>query len=149
MLADVADFATALKALLANAAPRDLVWFLKAGDRVDCEAVRLLCEAESSRADFCFFDTYFVEEDRVFPQLHPGFNEIFGLNCNYFRSRFLARAEAIFLFIGEVVPGDAYSVACALIAARRSGKPVVGAHLPQGFMPSRIIALTWQKNLTL
>jgi GT2 family glycosyltransferase len=134
VLADVADFATALKALLENAAPRDLVWFLKAGDRVDCEAMRLLCEAESSHADFCFFDTYFVEEDRVFPQLHPGFNEIFGLNCNYFRSRFLARAEAIFRVIGEVVPGDAYSVACALIAARRSGNPVVGAHLPQAFM---------------
>jgi GT2 family glycosyltransferase len=133
-VADVADFGTTLEALLADAAPSDLVWFLRAGDRIDSVAVRLLCEAESTCADFCLFDTYFVEGNRVYPQLHPGLNEIFGLNCNYFRSRFIARAEAICQVVGKTVPGDAYLVACALIAARHGGKRVLGAHLPQGFM---------------
>ena len=109
--------------------------------------MRLLCEANHRVRTLCFFDTYFVEEDRVFPQLHPGFNEIFGLNCNYFRSRFLARAEAICRIVGKVVPGDAYSLARALIAARHSGKPVLGAHLSQGLMRIEDSVPTWQKSL--
>ena len=128
------EFSDCLRATLTRAKASDLVWFMGAGDKVDARAWLLLERAARNNADLCFFDTYFVEGDRAFPQLHPGFNEVFGLNCNYFRSRFLARAGAL-RRLAEIGPlTDAYMTAQALLTLRLRGEAVSGTHLPSVFV---------------
>ncbi|MBO0797739.1 MAG: glycosyltransferase [Blastocatellia bacterium] len=128
------NFSDTLQTILANAEPSDLIWFMNAGDSLDQNAIGLVAEAEAAHADLCLFDTYFVENGRAFPQLHPGFNRAFGLNCDYFRSRFLARVEAIRRTINNAVPENAYLVARALIAASHRDEHIRGIHLPHVFM---------------
>lgn len=133
-IAGEGEFSRCLMALLARADDRDLVWFMGAGDKVDNRAHAILARAARSEADLCLFDTYFVEENRAFPQLHPGFNEIFGLNCNYFRSRFLARAGALRRVADGASLADAYATAQALLALRLRGEAISGVHLPSAFV---------------
>jgi hypothetical protein len=128
------EFSRRLMTLLERADDRDLVWFMGAGDRVDNRAHAILARAARSDADLCLFDTYFVEDSRAFPQLHPGFNEIFGLNCNYFRSRFLARAGALRRVADGGSLTDAYPIARALLALRLRGEAITGVHLPSAFV---------------
>ena len=123
------SFSSALGSLLTSADANDFIWFAQAGDVIDVSALRLVTQAAARRADVCFFDTYFVEGGRAFPQLHPGFNAICGLNCNYFRSRFIARAASVSRICGKSLPGDPYSTARAMIAAHLGGKDIVGMHL--------------------
>jgi GT2 family glycosyltransferase len=133
-IAGEGEFCRCLKGLLARADDRDLVWFMGAGDRVDNRAHAILARAARSGADLCLFDTYFVEGERAFPQLHPGFNEIFGLNCNYFRSRVLARASALRRVADDAPLTDAYLTAQALLALRLRGEAISGVHLPSAFI---------------
>jgi GT2 family glycosyltransferase len=133
-IAGEGEFSRCLMALLVRADDRDLVWFMQAGDRVDNRAHAILARAARSEADLCLFDTYFVEGNRAFPQLHPGFNEIFGLNCNYFRSRFLARAGALRRVAEGASLTDAYLTARALLALRLRGEAISGFHLPSAFV---------------
>jgi GT2 family glycosyltransferase len=128
------EFSRCLMTVLERADDRDLVWFMGAGDRVDNRAHAILAKAARSEADLCLFDTYFVEDNRAFPQLHPGFNEIFGLNCNYFRSRFLARAGALRRVADGASLADAYLTAQALLALRLRGEAISGIHLPSAFV---------------
>jgi len=128
------SFSTTLASLLLEADAGDLVWFLGAGDQVDCRSGGLLAQAAAAGADLCLFDTYFLEEDRVFPQLHPGFNEILGLNCNYFRSRFIARVGALRQIDTSATCTNAYETARALISLRQQRAGVSGTHLAGGFM---------------
>jgi len=128
------EFSRSLMALLAGADERDFVWFMGEGDKVDSGARLLLARAERADADLCLFDTYFVEGGRAFPQLHPGFNEICGINCNYFRSRFIARAGALRRVADATPLTDAYSTARALLHLRLQGEGVSGIHLPAAFI---------------
>jgi GT2 family glycosyltransferase len=80
------------------------------------------------------FDTYFVERGRAFPQLHPGFNEIFGLNCDYFRSRFIARAGALRLVAANQSLASPRLAAKALLATSLKRDGISGVHLPWAFM---------------
>ena len=123
------SFSSTLGSLLTSVDEDDFIWFAQAGDVIDVSAVQLVAKVKAQRADVCFFDTYFLEASRAFPQLHPGFNAIFGLNCNYFRSRFIARAAAIRRICGKSFPIDPYSTARAMIAAHLDGKDIVGMHL--------------------
>ena len=123
------SFSSLLGSLLAKANSDDFIWFARAGDEIDISAVQLVAQAAARRADLCLFDTYFFDGDRAFPQLHPGFNPIFGLNCNYFRSRFIARAGSVRRILNNSLPHDAYSVARAMMAAHLDGKGIVGMHL--------------------
>ena len=95
---------------------------MEAGDRADSRSSLLLARAARAGADLCLFDTYFVEDNRAFPQLHPGLNEIFGVNCNYFRSRFLARVGALQCAERTAPLRDAYSAAQALLSLNSKGK---------------------------
>jgi GT2 family glycosyltransferase len=133
-IAGEGEFSRCLMAILARAHDRDLIWFMGAGDRIDNRARAILARAARSEADLCLFDTHFVEGDRAFPQLHPGFNEIFGLNCNYFRSRFLARAGALRRVANGAPLADAYLTARALLALRLRGEAIAGIHLPSAFV---------------
>ena len=128
------SFSTTLGSLLSEADAGDLVWFIGAGDQVDCHSGGLLAQAAAAGADLCLFDTYFLEEDRVFPQLHPGFNEILGLNCNYFRSRFIARVGALRQIAADATCTNAYETARALISLRQRRAGISGTHLSGGFM---------------
>jgi GT2 family glycosyltransferase len=127
-------FSCAVKSLLARADARDLVWFMEAGDEADSRSRLLLARAARADADLYLFDTYFVEDNRAFPQLHPGFNEIFGLNCNYFRSRFLARVGALRRAEAAAPLADAYGTAQTLLALRLQGNGISGIHLPSAFV---------------
>jgi len=128
------EFSRSLMALLADADDRDFVWFMAEGDKLDFGARPLLAQAERADVDLCLFDTYFVEGGRAFPQLHPGFNEICGINCNYFRSRFIARAGALRRVADATPLTDAYSTARALLHLRLQGEGVSGIHLPAAFI---------------
>ena len=123
------SFSNTLGSLLTDAGANDFIWFTQAGDAIDGSAVQFIMQAAARRADVCFFDTYFVDEGRVLPQLHPGFNAICGLNCNYFRSRFIARVASVRRICGKSLPNDPYSTARAMIAAHLDGKDIMGMHL--------------------
>lgn len=123
------SFSSALGSLLASADATDFIWFAQAGDLIDGSAAQLVTQVAIQGADLGLFDTYFVEGDRAFPQLHPGFNAICGLNCNYFRSRFIARAASVRRLFDNLLPIDPYSTARAMIAAHLDGKDIVAIHL--------------------
>jgi GT2 family glycosyltransferase len=131
---DRAEFPQAFQNVLTKADDSDLVLFLQAGDRLDVGAADVLKQTAHLAGDLYLFDTYFIEDDRVFPQLHPGLNELFGVNCDYFRSRFLARVGALRRILYGAPYTDAYQVAKALLMLRLQGEDVSAAHLPNAFV---------------
>ncbi len=131
---DRPEFPQAFQNVLAKADDFDLVLFLQAGDRLDVDAADVLKQTAHLTADLYLFDTYFIEDDRVFPQLHPGLNELFGVNCDYFRSRFLARVGALRRILYGAPYTDAYQVAKALLMLRLQGEEVSAAHLSNAFV---------------
>lgn len=72
----------------------DWVFFVGQDDTVLLDQLSCLTRPDFSDAQIVIPDSALVAEDTVYPILAPGANYLFALNCEIYRSRFLARAGA-------------------------------------------------------
>ncbi|WP_109117473.1 glycosyltransferase [Azospirillum sp. TSO22-1] len=92
---------------VALAGDEDLLLFLRPGDAVRAELAAALPVYRLFDRAIVLLDLYYRDREEVHPLFLPGVNYCHALNCDYFRSRFLARGrEAKAQLAGSVTPRD-------------------------------------------
>jgi GT2 family glycosyltransferase len=87
--------AASLQEAVSTIPEADLIVFVAAGDLVHPEFAAVVKLFGLFGRRLALLDLYIRTGDAVFPLLLPGANLCHALNCNYFRSRFVARADAV------------------------------------------------------
>lgn len=95
-----------LRGFLSLRADSELALFLKAGDVVDRPMIEQLARAASPDVAFLLFDLYFHRGEKAYPLLLPGVNPALALNCDYFRSRFAAKADLVVQSLTDIARFD-------------------------------------------
>ncbi|MFZ4072334.1 MAG: glycosyltransferase [Caulobacterales bacterium] len=124
-----------LDAFLDLVADEDLVLFLRNGDRVRPEMAAALSAFDLFAAEIATVDLYFGDEGRIYPLLLAGANPLMGMNCDHFRSRFLAQGRAVREALAAVrdggnTPPTPYTLAAALFEEAWYGSGRGYVHVP-------------------
>lgn len=91
---------------VALAGEEDLLLFLRPGDEVRTELALALPVYRLFDRAIMLVDLYYRDGDDVHPLFLPGVNYCHALNCDYFRSRFLARGREVKATVDAATPHD-------------------------------------------
>jgi len=134
-LTDGGHAPAALLGALEGVADDALVCVVRDGDRVRPELPKALARYGLDGVDLALVDLYSENGGRVRPLLMPGFNALMAMNCDFFFSRFIAKAgllrvELEALQTQGVAAVTPWALAAPLFARCWRGEGLHGAHVP-------------------